>query len=191
VVGRVGTDLHTRFFDPQTAGRLHDIVSPLGSLIKGHYTDWVDAPSRYPESGMGAANVGPEMTAAEYQALAFLGQKERALCVSRPRVKPSGMMETLEEAVVRSMRWTKWLQSDERGVTFRELPVARRAWLTQTGARYIWTDPQVSQARRKLYANLARVGCDANEFVVERVSGAIENYINAFNLFDSVTLLGA
>src|SRR3712207_6759233 len=42
VVGKVGTDLHTTLFDPDTAAKLRGIVAPRGSLVKGHYTDWVE-----------------------------------------------------------------------------------------------------------------------------------------------------
>ncbi len=69
IVAKVGTDLHTSFFDPEVAERLNKTVEPLGSLIKGHYTDWVENPEKYPESGMGGANVGTEFTAEEFKAL--------------------------------------------------------------------------------------------------------------------------
>ena len=44
IVAKVGTDLHTSDFDPGVAGRLCDAVAPLGSVIKGHYTDWGGEP---------------------------------------------------------------------------------------------------------------------------------------------------
>ncbi|MBM4460380.1 MAG: hypothetical protein FJ011_21895 [Chloroflexi bacterium] len=55
IVGKVGTDLHTSFFDPDTAQRLFEVVAPLESLVKGHYTDWVANPEAYPASGAGGA----------------------------------------------------------------------------------------------------------------------------------------
>ncbi len=115
IVGKVGTDLHTSFFDPATANELYGIVAPLGSLIKGHYTDWVENAEAYPASGMGGANVGPEFTTAEYLALADLESKETALRRSRPQTKPAGFLAALEQAVYESGRWQKWLQADERG----------------------------------------------------------------------------
>ena len=114
IVGKVGTDLHTTDFDPQTAMRLFGIVAPLGSLIKGHYTDWVANPGDYPASGMGGANVGPEFTAAEYQALVTLCAKEADLCRNRPEIEPSGFMEALQRAVVDSGRWRKWCSRRRR-----------------------------------------------------------------------------
>ena len=84
VVAQVGTDLHTTHFDPQAAQKLYTIASPFGSLIKGHYTDWVENPESYPATGMGGANVGPEFTAEEYLALRDLEVKERAMSRGQP-----------------------------------------------------------------------------------------------------------
>lgn len=189
VVAKVGTDLHTTDFDAQVAARLRKVVAPLGALIKGHYTDWVANPQDYPASGMGAANVGPEFTAVEYQALAALCRREEDLRRGRPEVRPSGMLAALERAVVDSGRWKKWLHPDEQGDSFDQLPPPRREWLVQTGCRYIWRSPSVVSARRALYANLAAVMPDPHRFVVDRIAGAIDRYVDAFHLFDSLTLL--
>jgi D-tagatose-1,6-bisphosphate aldolase subunit GatZ/KbaZ len=188
IVAKVGTDLHTTCFDPEIARRIYDIVAPLGSLVKGHYTDWVENPDSYPWAGLGGANVGPEFTAEEYCALSDLASKEKTLCRYRPEVEPSGFLQVLEDAVVRSGRWEKWLQMDEMGRDFDELTPERRLWLVQTGARYIWTTPPVIAARQKLYDNLKVVMPDPHQYVVERIADSIDRYINAFNLFDSLTL---
>ena len=44
IVGKVGTDLHTTFFDPEVARKLTAKVRPYGSYIKGHYSDDVENP---------------------------------------------------------------------------------------------------------------------------------------------------
>jgi len=187
IVGRVGTDLHTSDFAPQDARRLYDIVSPLGSLIKGHYTDWVSNPADYPASGMGGANVGPEFTAEEYLALADLCAKEGDLCRNRPGMVASEFMAVLETAVYESGRWRKWLLPGELG--WDGLSPGRRSWLTQTGARYIWTQPAVVSARQALYGNLSCVIRDPHQAVVDRIAQSMEKYVVAFRLFDSLTLL--
>jgi len=199
IVGKVGTDLHTTDFDPQAARRLFEVVSPLGSLVKGHYTDWVSNPAEYPLTGMGGANVGPEFTAAEYLALAELCAKERDMQRGRPALIVSGLMEVLEQTVYESGRWQKWLlpgetpAGDQGPVPPRQvwdaLAPERRAWLTQTGARYIWTAPPVGAARQRLYGNLSAVMPDPHQVVVERIARAMENYVGAFHLFDSLMLL--
>jgi tagatose-1,6-bisphosphate aldolase non-catalytic subunit AgaZ/GatZ len=185
VVGKVGTDLHTTTFDRQVAGMLTACVSPLGSLIKGHYTDWVANPRDYPASGMGAANVGPEFTMAELEALQALCRRERDVGQA-----PSGFESTLEAAVIGSGRWRKWLQPDEAGLAFTELEPDRRAWLVATGARYVWTEASVLEARRRLYASSRANGVDPHAAVVGRIAAAIQRYVDAFNLRGSVESLG-
>lgn len=189
IVGKVGTDLHTTDFDPVVGGELFELVKPYGSLIKGHYTDWVANPEAYPLAGMGGANVGPEFTTVEYVALAALVAKERALCISDPTIQPSRLLDALEAAVYRSNRWQKWLQPDERALPFAELDSARRTWLVQTSARYIWTDDAVQAARQQLYANLAPILLDPHQYVVQRIALAIDAYVNAFGLFNANALL--
>jgi tagatose-1,6-bisphosphate aldolase non-catalytic subunit AgaZ/GatZ len=190
VVGKVGTDLHTTFFDRATARRLHDRVAPLGSMIKGHYTDWVANPEDYPASGMGGANIGPELTTEEVRALAGLEEMERALALRVPGLERSEFSGTLERAVVVSKRWTKWLRPEERGADFIDLAPERRRWLVETGARYVWAQPVVLAARRRLYGNLSQVMPDPHLAVIERIAKSIDRYIIAFNLSDSLALFG-
>ena len=181
VVAQVGTDLHTTSFDAQAAKYITNTLIPLGSLAKGHYTDWVDNPAAYPAAGMGAANVGPEFTAAEYKALQDLELKEIQILRNRSAT-PSRFQVHLQEAVLESGRWQKWLQPAERGLEFDQLDLARRDWLVQTGARYVWTNPAVKQARSRLYENLSPVISDPHRYVVDRIINAIERYIVAFRL---------
>ena len=187
VVGKVGTDLHTPLFDPETAARLRAIVAPRGSLIKGHYTDWVDNPEAYPASGMGGANIGPEFTVDEADALRVLCDYEAMLARSQP-LTPSHFFEALTDAVVDSGRWQKWLQPDEPE-DFDALTPERRRWLVASGARYVWTEPPVVEARLRLYDNLAPVSGDPHGWVVERVATSVEKYVRAFGLFGSTWLL--
>lgn len=181
VVGKVGTDLHTTAFDPDTAARLREILSPHGSLVKGHYTDWVDRPDAYPESGVGGANVGPEFTVVEADALRRLCEYE-AVSIRNDDAEASRFYESLMEAVIGSMRWKKWLQPDEPD-DFGELCAERRDWLVASGARYVWNEKSVLQARSRLYDNLRPVLGDPHEWVVERISERIEDYVRAFGLF--------
>ena len=188
IVGKVGTDLHTALFDPEVASKLREVVAPYGSLVKGHYTDWVENPEEYPASGMGGANVGPEFTAVEAEALQALCNYETALARSEP-FTPSKFFEALTRAVLDSGRWRKWLQPDEPE-EFDELSAERRRWLVTSGARYVWTEPPVVQAHCRLYENLRPEMDDPHRWVVERVAASIEHYVSAFYLFGSTKLLG-
>ena len=174
-VGRVGTDLHTSHFDVDAARSLGAIVRPFGSVIKGHYTDYVDSPSDYPRVRVGGANVGPEFADAEVRAL------DQLCTIEARRGADSGFRATLRDAVVRSDRWRKWLSPAERGTAFDRLDAERQEWLIRTGSRYVWTAPAVVEARRDLYNNVAD-SVDADEFVVGEISACIARYIRAFNL---------
>jgi tagatose-1,6-bisphosphate aldolase non-catalytic subunit AgaZ/GatZ len=195
IVGKVGTDLHTTTFDPESARRLYERVVPLGSLVKGHYTDWVENPADYPVTGMGGANVGPEFTATELAALHDLCDREAQAVQSDPSIAPSGFKDVLKTAVLDSGRWQKWLIGDEVGLAFDELALSRQEWLVATGARYVWTDPRVLDARQRLYDNVRSVRpadaglLEPGDFVVERIAQNIQKYVDTFGLRDSLPIL--
>lgn len=182
IVGKVGTDLHTTLFDPEVAKTLTAKVRPYGSWIKGHYTDDVSNPEEYPLSGMGAANVGPEFTMSEYDALDELEKEEKRLYEEGLVAKLSAMTDTLISLVHASGRWKKWLLADEQGKDLRELSPERFQWIVKTCSRYIWQNPEALAARAMLYSNLERVGIDAEEVVLGRIEHDMDKYFTAFNL---------
>jgi D-tagatose-1,6-bisphosphate aldolase subunit GatZ/KbaZ len=189
VVGKVGTDLHTTLFDPAVARQLASALKPYGSKVKGHYSDSVDNPEQYPLSGMGAANVGPEFTEREYDALIELTGVESVLFSEGRLAKRSGMKERLWEAVIASGRWKKWLHGGESPDHFYALDPGRQEWLVKTGCRYIWENPEVVAARTRLYANMALSGIKPEEIVLTRIGHAMDRYFHAFNLVDVTDLI--
>ena len=182
MVGKVGTDLHTTEFNPKVAMKLAEVAAPYGSVIKGHYTDSVSNPEAYPEAGMGGANVGPEFTEAEYEALERLARREQDLTADGSVADPSQIMHALRHAVVASARWEKWRLREEAGLPFDQLSPERQAWLVRTGCRYIWAEPSVLDARTKLYANLSAAGEESEEVVLRAIAQVIHKYFRAFRL---------
>ena len=189
IVGKVGTDLDTTVFDPEVAKTLTAKVRPLGSYIKGHYTDDVANPEEYPLSGMGAANVGPEFTISEYRALYELEEMEKAYEKEGRVAVLSHMKEVLLEAVHASHRWEKWLHEDEQGKDLNELTPERQDWIVATCCRYIWQQPAPLAARGFLYANLTRLGVDPEQIVLGRIERDMDKYFRAFNLIGLNDLL--
>lgn len=189
IVGKVGTDLDTTLFDGEVAKRLTSKVRPLGSYIKGHYTDDVANPQDYPLCGMGAANVGPEFTISEYRALCELEQMEKDYHAEGRVAVLSHMKEILLEEVHESHRWEKWLHVDEEGLDLCELTPERQDWIVATCCRYIWQQPRPLAARGTLYANLTRLGIDAEEIVLGRIERDMDKYFRAFNLIGLNDLL--
>jgi len=186
VVGKVGTDLHTTEFDPEVARALSDAVAPYGSVIKGHYTDSVSNPGEYPKTGMGGANVGPEFTEAEYEALKRLDRREAELVADGSIASPSGMMTALTTAVVESGRWEKWRRPEEEGKGFDDFSPDRQGWLVRTGCRYIWAKPEVVSTRQRLYENLAGVDGGGEGDVIESIASVMRRYYSAFQLEGSL-----
>lgn len=186
VVGKVGTDLHTTEFDPEVARELVAVAAEYGSFIKGHYSDSVSNPDAYPPAGMGGANVGPEFTEAEYEALEELVAREKELAAAGKVAEKSGMMEALKSAVVASGRWEKWRQPEEEGKGFEELSPERQGWLVRTGCRYIWSEPEVVAARKRLYANVEGAGEKGEEVVLRRIADVMRKYYRAFGLEGTV-----
>ena len=182
IVGKVGTDLHTTTFDKEVAASLTKKVRTFGSYIKGHYTDGVVNPEDYPLCGIGAANVGPEFTMSEYDALIELEEMEKNLFERDQIAVLSNMKQTLWDLVIGSNRWKKWLQPDEMDIPFENISTGRKEWLIKTGCRYIWQHPDALVARYRLYENLNRNGINAQEVVLSRIEHDMDKYFHAFNL---------
>lgn len=187
IVGKVGTDLHTTTFDPATAKRLVDIARVYGSYIKGHYTDYVSNPEEYPKVGIGAANVGPEFSEAEFESLRRLTEIEDNLSKERKIPSSSCFMNVLVKSVIESNRWRKWLLGSEIGKDFSELSSDRQRWLLRTGSRYVWTEKSVVEARSTLYRNLLENGINGEEMVLRGIDKIMEKYFLSFNLKDSIS----
>jgi D-tagatose-1,6-bisphosphate aldolase subunit GatZ/KbaZ len=189
VVGKVGTDLHTTTFDPVMAKLLAETVRPFGSVIKGHYSDNVSNPEAYPLSGMGAANVGPEFTEKEYEALIELDQLEAQLFLEGKISKRADIKSHLWKAVIASGRWKKWLNPSEHADDFYANSIERQEWLVKTGCRYIWENPEVLAARSKLFDQMEANGIKADEIVSASIEKNMDKYFRSFNLVDLNALL--
>lgn len=189
VVGKVGTDLHTSTFDPEVARKLTEIAKHYGSLIKGHYSDNVSNPESYPESGMGAANIGPEFTEREYSALIELEKIQESLFKEGKIAKRAAMKDILWETVIKSGRWRKWLHSDENTIEFYANSKERQEWLIKTGCRYIWENAEVLSTRSKLYQNLNMQGIDSSLIVESSIENSMDRYFYNFNLVNLNSLL--
>ena len=188
IVGKVGTDLHTTTFDMSVAKGLVNIVADYSSYIKGHYTDFVSNPQDYPRSGMGAANVGPEFTVLEYDGLQELCLVEDKLYIKDRVASKSNFIKILEEAVLKSGRWKKWLRGDEDD--FNSLDSKRKQWIVKTSSRYVWAQPDVRCAQGRLIRNLELNGIDAESWVLMKIEESMDKYFRAFNLVNINEKLG-
>jgi len=190
IVGNVGTYLApTNRFDPEKARALVEIAKTHNLYVKGHYTDYAANPEDYPKAGMGGANIGPELAHAEYTALEELAELEEILYDRGHIAKPSNIMRKLNDAVIRSGRWKKWLTEKERSLEFDQLPTERRKWLLGTGARYVLSCSELIKTRTILRENLERYGVDVERMVIAKLRDVLWKYVHAFNLKDLTSKL--
>jgi tagatose-1,6-bisphosphate aldolase non-catalytic subunit AgaZ/GatZ len=187
IVAKVGTDLHTSNFNLEVAKEVVSIASNYGSYIKGHYTDFVNNLEEYVKSGVGGANVGPEFTILEFEALTELSQIEEALFKKNKVSIKSNIIKILEKAVFDSGRWKKWLIDSEKN--FDSLKKDRKEWIVKTSSRYVWANPEVKNSRNELYTNLKMNGIDGENIVLTNIEKGMDKYFRNFNLLDLNTKL--
>jgi len=201
IVGQTGTLVRMRenigSFDGATAQRLAAIAREHRLGFKEHNADYVayDLLAAHPQLGITAANVAPEMGAAETQALLALADREAAAISRNPAagVAPSGFRRTVEDKVLASGRWVKWLLPADKGTTETDLRAddARRGVVALACGHYVFTDPDVQMARRQLYANARalHIAADPEREVLDAVKASIARYVQAFRLDGLTTWL--
>lgn len=184
-VGQVGTTMRIDMenqFDPEKAAQLVERADERDIFLKVHFTDWLPTEQleRFPELGVGAANVGPEFAAALVESLVELQERERELLAGDDATEPSGFTETLEAAAIRDAPWEKYAPE---GVDREQFGRENARNIALCVGRYVLGDPEVEAARERLYENVARrSSTDPNEVVVEGVSEAIARYARAFSV---------
>ena len=190
IVGQVGTAMRidmTNHIDLQRTKTLVDIASRHDLFLKVHYPDWLETPmlEQFPKLGIGAANAGPEFAAAIVEALSELEKREvQALRRVGENIRPSNIMETIEDAAIKGAPWRRFAP---KGLENQELEVfaqGHRREIALCVGRYIMKNPEVIEARQKLYENLKRHTSldDPQQFVINAVQDTIRRYIRAFNV---------
>ena len=185
VVGQIGTTMQIDMenaFDPAKARELTDIVEAHDVHLKVHYADWLDDTdlARFPELGIGAANVGPEFAAAMVEGYASLEAEEVA---SVPTADRSKFMETFEAAAVRDAPWQKFAPDHLTTENEDAYAEEQKRNIAYCVGRYVFNDPAVASAREQLFANIRdNTDVDPHAHVVEQVQETIHRYVTAFNL---------
>lgn len=186
VVGQIGTDMQIDMqndFNPEKARQLQSIVTDHDLFLKVHYTDFLDdsALERFPELGIGAANVGPEFAAAMVEGYESLEALERD--VIDDESDRSDFMAVFMDAAVRDSPWEKFAPDDLDQADYAEFVSEQRRNIAYCVGRYVFADSDVQAAREILYKNISRASdVDPHERVVETVRETIHRYVASFNL---------
>ena len=201
MVGQTGTLVKMRenigTFNAAAARRLAAIARGNGLGFKEHNADYLagEILAVHPELGITAANVAPEFGVAETQALFALADREAEAIRDHAgaEVAPSGLRKIVEEKVLASRRWVKWLRPAEKGTTEADLrdDRSRREEVAAVCGHYVFTDPQVAAARQRLCANAQalRIAADPESHVLDAVKASIAHYVEPFRLSGLTTWL--
>lgn len=190
IVGQVGTTMRIDMankFNSDQATTLVDIASDHGLFIKVHYTDWLNNSTleRFPEIGIGAANVGPEFAASIVEVLDEMEEKEvEALKETGSETEASDFMNTLKDAAIKEAPWKKFSPEDLGAKELEEFAEENRRDIAVCVGRYVMNNPGVKKSRKKLYDNLKKHTSidDPDRLVTEGVKNAIDRYVKSFNV---------
>lgn len=187
VVGQVGTTMtisRENGFDAGKARELLAVTDDHDRFLKVHYTDWLSDPEleRFPELGIGGANVGPEFAAAIVEGLERLEAREQR-AIRGTGADPSKFMETIADAAVADAPWEKFAPEGLAGEERDRFAENHRRDIAVCVGRYVLHSPAVAAARETLYGNLCEHAedVDPHEEVVSAVREAIHRYVEAFD----------
>jgi len=194
IVGQTGTLVKMRqnvgTVNADTARKLAGIARESGLGFKEHNADYLpsDLLAAHPEIGVTAANVAPGFGVAETQALFVLAEREAAALSARPNanVATSDLRRIVEEKVLASKRWVKWLLPTEKSTTeadLRQDPVRLRETALVSG-HYVFGDAEVAAVRQRLYENCQALGisADPERTVLDGIKAEIARYVEQFRL---------
>ncbi|MFO8233245.1 MAG: class II D-tagatose-bisphosphate aldolase, non-catalytic subunit [Longimonas sp.] len=173
VVSDVGTSFGTGQFDTDHARQVVRHVRSFGALVKAHYSDFVEMLDAYPRCGVGGANIGPGLSAIEYESLCELESLAKSIGAT-----PT-WHDTLRDVLVESGRWRKW--TTDAGADFDALSADQQETLLATGSRYVWAHPAVEEARASLYDQVAAYR-DGDAYVTWRLRSAVTDMMHALNV---------
>lgn len=189
IVGQVGTTMRidmTNKFDPEQAETLVDIAGDHDLFLKVHYTDWLDNQTleRFPEIGIGAANVGPEFAAAIVETLFELEAKEiEALEGEGKSGQGSNFTEIMEKNAVEKTPWQRFAPEDLGEDELDDYAEENKENIAICVGRYVLNEPEVKEARKKLNDNLSRcTSIDPHSEICKGIQESIHRYVESFNL---------
>ncbi len=136
-----------------------------GLWIKQHNTDYLPYSilELHPRLGIHSANVAPEFGVVETRALVQIARE-----YDQPFLE-----ETLLRVSFASRKWEKWMVPATTASDFERAVIA---------AHYVFSHPEVEEARARAAADLRRKNVDLEAFVLRAVEECIEKYMKAFRL---------
>jgi D-tagatose-1,6-bisphosphate aldolase subunit GatZ/KbaZ len=140
-------------YDREKAKPLSDFIAEKENLVfEAHSTDYQNQQSlrKMVEDHFVILKVGPALTFAFREAVFALAQIEKELNNSDKKIRPSRLIETLEDAMLKNPKyWQKHYRGNEREQVFA------RKYSFSDRIRYYWPDTNVKSALNQLFKNLS------------------------------------
>ncbi len=195
IVGQTGTlckiDRNCGHFDRDQTAQLVEIAKKYGVGLKEHNGDYMGVTSVrvHKDIGVSGMNVAPEFGLVETEAYLHLAKLEKKLLDDKwiESQDYSGVQDLFLEKTFCQSPWGKWMTSDIKKLSEEEICNDHflRLLIARVCGHYVYDLPEVKKSIRKLLKNIDTfnvIDADANEFVVGKISEAIDLYLENFNL---------
>jgi D-tagatose-1,6-bisphosphate aldolase subunit GatZ/KbaZ len=202
IVGQTGTltrvDRNVGRFRLDAARRLVEVAAGYGVGFKEHNADYLSAATCrvHPEIGIAGMNVAPEFGLVETDALLFLDELEQKLVREGwlAEGEESGFAGLLRELSFEAAPWKKWMTDEVRALPRENIAADRslRRLIARVCGHYLYHEPRVRKARRRLEANIDRhrlLPEAAADFEKGRVKEAIGFYVTHLRMEGMLSLL--
>lgn len=190
VVGQTGTLVrltdNVGTFNPSSAKELSEIALTHGLGLKEHNADYLDDKFliMHPPFDVSAINVAPEFGVVESRAYLKLSGIEKELFEQGLLGRVSGFSERFIRKAVKSGRWRKWMTGERKNMDDGEVLEDERlsCQVAEICGHYIYGDEEIGEALTGLFANLERIGLDAENYVLTKIKNSISRYCLCLNL---------
>lgn len=190
IVGQTGT--LTRLtenvgnFRSDNAIELANIAKKYHVGLKEHNGDYVKDHIllEHPAVGITAMNVAPEFGSVETRGYLQLIKLEEDLHQNGFINNTSMLGKILRKEAVESERWRKWLTDDRAQLSVSEALKDEELVqkITEISGHYTLDKKVVKDGIQRLYENLSSVGIDGEEYIIYKLKGSINRYVQCFNL---------
>ena len=190
IVGQTGT--LTRLtenvgnFNASTARKLSAEAREFGVGLKEHNGDYLSDFILYihPVLGITAANVAPEFGVVETGAYLLLADIEQDAFDRGMIRRKSDFVNVIRKAAVESQRWRKWMVGETGSMSVSNVMKDESLvkLITETAGHYTFEVPDVRREMRIMFDNLAAIGLEPYNIVIDRIKKSIARYVECFNL---------
>lgn len=190
IVGQTGTltrlTENVGHFDAEAGMKLAQAAARYGTGLKEHNADYLSDQTLliHPYLGITAANVAPEFGVEETKTYLLLNRVEESLYKQSVIDRCSDFRAVIARQTVISGKWKKWMTPDKTALSTEDIlsDTGLTSLITETAGHYTFEDPDVKEAKEKMFRNLSVAGMDPDSVVLYKLKNSIRRYAECFNM---------